>query len=224
LQNLDAKNVWQFGRSGGWLSVAKEEELENFCQDAANLYWYLEKAYNSNDNKSFNEILMDHAYNPINVAEAREELTKNIQNDIESFEEKKESIDWIINYIEESKKHFKSTLLEQLEDEINNFIDQEFNIDIQIRNFLSGNTNALNFIQEVEGEKIVTNFGAKVLIKDAIKFINAIKNKVNVIGQKIGPYTINKVLTEQSKTFVKIGCHVFNVESTEERLNELKLM
>ena len=224
LQNLDSKNIWQFGRSGGWLSVAKKEELENFCQDAANLHWYLEKAYNSDDNKQFNEILMDHAYRCTTVAEAREELTKNIQNEIESFEERKASIDWALNKIENDKKYFKENLISQLEHEIDSFIDQEFNIDIQIRNFLSGNTNALNFIKEIEGEKIVTNFGAKVLIKDAIQFINAIKNKVNVIGQKIGPYTINKVLIEQSKTFVKIGCHVFNLESTEIRLNELKLV
>lgn len=224
LQNLDENNVWQFGRSGGWLSVAEKDELENFCEDAANLFWYLEKAYNSDDNKQFNEILMEHAYNPIDVADARKELIKNIQSDIESFEEKKASIDWALNKIENDKKYFKESLISQLEYEVDNFIEQEFNIDIQIRNFLNGNTNSLNFIKEIENDKIITNLGAKVLVKDAIKFINAIKNKVNVIGQKIGPYTINKVLIEQSKTFVKIGCHVFNLEITETRLNELKLV
>jgi hypothetical protein len=224
LQNLDEKNVWQFGRSGGWLSVAKKEELENFCQDAANLYWYLEKAYNADDNTEFNRILMEHAYRPINVADAREELTKNIQSDIESFEEKKAAIDWIINYIEEGKKYFKDTLTDRLTYEIDDFVNQYFDIEIQIQKYLSGKRDAINFIKEIEGEKIVTNFGAKVLIKDAVKFIQAIKNKVNVIGQKIGPYTINKVLTEQSKTFVKIGCHIFNLESTENQLNELKLI
>jgi hypothetical protein len=220
LSQFDEKNVWQFGRSGGWLSFAECSEVENFCEDEANMYYYLQSAYNEDNNKEFNEILNDNIYRN----ETKKELIKRIEDAIKCFDEKIEAVNWMLKHIEDELKGFKENLLHQLEYEIDNFIDQEFNIDIQIRNFLNGNTNALNFIKEVENDKIVTNFGAKVLIKDAIKFINAIKNKVNVIGQKIGPYTINKVLIEQSKTFVKIGCHVFNVESTETRLNELKLI
>jgi len=223
LQNLDVDNVWQYGRSGGWLSVAKVSDIEGFCEDTRNVYENLYDAYVSDDNKTFNEVLMEYAYYNETLNDVRKRLIANAENDIEVYNRYKEAIDWILDYIENGRRAFKENLLYQLSFEIDSFIENEFSIDIQIEKFIAGNKEVLNFIKEVENDgTVVTNFNAKVRVKDALQFIEAIKNGVDVINQRIGAFTINKVMKVSELTFVKIGCHVFNLEDTEQRLLQYK--
>jgi hypothetical protein len=221
LQMLDSKNVWQFGRSGGWLSIAESTDLENFCEDSANLFYQLKDFYYADDNKQFNEALKDYSYSYENLEQTRKRLISETENEINCWNEKKEAIDWIISYIEEAKKAFKDSLRSQLEFEIDNFINDNFSIDNKIDSYLNGETNILNSIALIEHDTIKTNLGAKVTFEQAIKAIEDIKAGLNVIGQKVGVFTIEKIVTKNNKTFVKIGCHVFNLEDIENQLTQL---
>jgi len=221
LQKLDSKNVWQFGRSGGWLSVAKCSDLEGFCQDSANMLYDLKESYYKDDNKEFNEVLKSFGYSSETLTQTRKRILSEINSDIAQFNEQKEAIDWIIGFIEKAKKGFKSILLEQLNFEINEFVNENLSIDGKIDSYLNGHENALNSIESIEDGKIKTNLGAKVTIEQAIRAIQDIKDGKSIIGQKVGSFTIEKVVTRNNKTFVKIGCHVFNLEDAEKQILEI---
>lgn len=221
LQMLDSKNVWQFGRSGGWLSVAKCTDLENFCEDSVNMFYELKESYYKDDNNQFNEVLKSFGYNYETLAQTRKRVLSEINSDIASFNEQKESIEWILGFIEKAKKGFKESLLHQLDFEINEFINDNLSIDNKIDSYLNGDAKSLNSIESFEDGIIKTNLGAKVTIEQAIKAIQDIKEGKTVLGQKVGLFTIEKVVIRDNKTFVKIGCHVFNLEDIEKQIMQV---
>ena len=210
LSQFDTKNVWQFGRSGGWLSFAECNEVENFCEDEANMYYYLESAYNEGNNKEFNEILKDYMYR----YETKKDLIKRIEDAILCFDEKIEAVNWMLKHIEDEVKGFKENLLHQLGHEIEMYIDMEFQaLEMTARKFEAGQTSSVNTIIEITKDRVKTNLGVTVPLDAAKQLYNAILKGANVIGQYIGPFKVNEVLKRNENTFVKIGCHVFHVNS-----------
>lgn len=69
-----------------------------------------------------------------------------------------------------------------------------------------------DFIAEVEGDKVKTNKGAIVNLSDAKRVLNEILTGLDVVGKKIGLYTINKAYFIKNTLFIRIGCHLIKID------------
>lgn len=95
----------------------------------------------------------------------------------------------------------------------------EFNT-YEINRFNIGNLDYLRVSQDQK--QVETSQGIRIEINDAKKLYFAIKNKFNVIGNKIGYYTIDKI----DSKILTAGCHSIclnSVYSVGEQINNLNL-
>lgn len=101
---FDPDDVYQWGRSGGWLSFAPS----NFFED--------------------NDALMI-AENPHDDYDTYKEKMQILRPAIHELKKKIEAVNWILNYVKSCKEGFKNYLLEQLEYEIGEYLSEEFTED-----------------------------------------------------------------------------------------------
>ena len=114
--------------------------------------------------------------------------------------------------IRDFKDNAKKYLIEELQYEIDTFIEDEYSVEIAIEKAETGDYSKIDSIQKIEGDELITNRNAKVPLQKAKDLLKAIVNGCNVIGQKVGHYTVNCVDKRTNDTYVKIGCHLFSVK------------
>jgi predicted nucleic acid-binding protein len=197
-------DCWQFGRSGGWFSICKKSELE---QD----YLYYHIGYDAHDllnedsNKTFNEIVN----NLLNNNESKKQFLKRIKGNLEETETLFNNIESIVNDIEESKKHFKDCLFQQLVHEISELIEESENVS--------------NVSIEIDGDEVKTSKGVSVLLiefkANLIELMKQIReSKFNDTGylpikKKVGSYFVEYAQKLNDDFIIKAGCHKFSLNN-----------
>lgn len=121
--------------------------------------------------------------------------------------------------IEGHKKYFKDCLIDQLEFEIEQFIDDEYSYEQGIELAEQGDYSLLDSILSTEDDMIKTNQKVSVPLKSAMLAIQAIEDGNDIIGQKISHYTIEAIDRRDKDTYVKIDCHLFSVNQTKLQLH-----
>lgn len=74
-------------------------------------------------------------------------------------------------------------------------------------------------IIRVRGDQVETIRGAKVELRYALRLLKKIEQKEKVNGERIGYYTVDKLL---SKGQIKIGCHVIDLKQAKQALEKAK--
>jgi len=113
--------------------------------------------------------------------------------------------------IDDYKANARKYLIEQLEYEIENFVENEFDISSAIEMAEKGDRSKLQHINTVTEGEVITNMQAKVPTEKAKLLLEAIIKGDNVIGVKIGAYTVNRIEKRTNDTYVKIGCHILSL-------------
>lgn len=73
-----------------------------------------------------------------------------------------------------------------------------------------------DYIAKIEDGQAITNKGAIVPIDDAKRVLKRFLDGLEVVGEKIGVFTVNKVFDIKETVFLRIGCHLIKID------NELK--
>lgn len=210
---IDKFEVWQFGRSGGWLSICDESEAT--CESLSDNYSSyifdeLNDAYNTGDNNQFNSVLGDYL-----DRETKNEFLKTLKSYLQDHKNKIEAITSIIDDIESSKKYFKENLLDQLNYEITEFASSEFSMQ------------KTNVTIQINDNKIKTSLGVTV---DENEFKNAffaalpeinklpVKAKLS-IKKQVGNYFVEFAKRTKNDVIIKAGCHRFSLNNILEVLN-----
>lgn len=116
------------------------------------------------------------------------------------------------------EEHFKSSLLSNLEYEVERFIEDNFSYEYAVLSAEQGDYSLLDSVLKIEGDKVVTNRSAVVSLKAAIEVIKHIDEGKDVKSEKVSAYTINVVDRREKDTYVKIGCHLFSLRQTKLQL------
>jgi hypothetical protein len=210
---IDKFEVWQYGRSGGWLSICDEDEAQsNILEDNYSYYIYdeLKDCYNDDNNQAFNNVLNDYL-----SRETKNDFIKNLETLLNQQNEKTEAIEQIIEDIEGQTKYFKENLLNELDYEIGEFVSTEFSV------------NKTNVKISIVEDKVKTSLGVTV---DKEEFINAFTlalPKINKLERKeklsikkqVGNYFVEYAKKTKNDIIIKAGCHRFSFNNIIEVLN-----
>ncbi len=200
---IDKIEVWQYGRSGGWLSICNQDELnfeDIFDKEFSYGFWgRLYDAYNSDDNYAFNQALSEDAY----TSENKPKLIKTLEGIIADVEEKIDAVRYIIDQIEGSKKYFKECLLQQLEHEIRDFITENNDYNVQIK---------------IVDDTIKTTLGVSVPLQEFKNTFNLVAPHIEklqrkekfTINKKVGKYNVEYAKRKKDDVLIKAGCHRFS--------------
>jgi len=69
-----------------------------------------------------------------------------------------------------------------------------------------------------ESQQIETSQQVQITLKDGLRLFNAIENNVDIIGQKVGYYTVDGI----TNNVLKVGCHKIKMSEVFRVGNELK--
>lgn len=208
---------WQYGRSGGWLSLFDESEL-NFEYEG--IYWSekdeLEAAYNNDDNKAFNEVLENLDYkgsgNTYSLRKHKLGLIKELKEFISEVEEKISVAEYFVERIEDAKKYFKENLLYRLEEEIAAFVSEHKDTNVEI---------------QISDDRVNTTLGVSVPLKEFVLTFNDVCPSIEnlnqgeklKIGRKVGNYYVEYAHKKDEDVVVKAGCHRFSFNQIKETIN-----
>lgn len=105
----------------------------------------------------------------------------------------------------------KNAHKQQLEQDILDYIDENSLI-------IEGDIEKIKFdyIAKIEEGQAITNKGAIVPIDDAKRVLNKFLEGLDIVNEKIGAFTVNKVFDIKNTIFLRIGCHLIKID------NELK--
>lgn len=206
---IDKFEVWQYGRSGGWLSICDDNEVDFSFDDHSDLIYDLKDFPPNGDNQKFNEILQEYDY----FSKHKPDLIKELRQEITKVNEKLEAINSIVSEIEESKKYFKDSVLERLIEEINDFVGEE-------------DLSSSNVSIDVDGNLVKTSLGISVRLNDFKEaFMTFAHNAVNMkdgdvmpINVKVGNYFVNRAVKLKDDILIKAGCHKFSYNQIQETL------
>jgi predicted house-cleaning noncanonical NTP pyrophosphatase (MazG superfamily) len=192
-QVIDNFEVWQYGRSGGWLSVCNKDVLEN------NEYDYILDLDDIESNPEFNTALRVAGWE----AKDKRALMNEMRSFIKEWEDKFNAVSHFVKLIEEEKKNFKDSLLLRLLEEI--------------EMFLQDNNNEPNCSINMMGDAIKTSFGVIVPLNDFVAayrlldtLINEAKEDYYPFKVKVGKYTTDWVTKMDDDWTIKAGCHKFS--------------
>ena len=201
---------WQYGRSGGWFSVCRTSELENEEFESYEFYTPIYELKGVEDNKDFNRILNEEFEV---FSNDKPLLINQMQTFIDNWTEKKESIEYYIKEIEDSKKHFKSGLIERLQDEILTYVTEDLNAEES------------NVSIKIQEDKIKTTLGVLVdlnAFKVAFRDIKPLFNTLQTEGQRVaikrrvGGYFVEFAKKTQNDILIKAGCHRFSLNNIQQ--------
>jgi hypothetical protein len=198
---------WQYGRSGGWFSICDKSEVEFEANnyDTLNLVYDLRQAYNDNDNKAFNEVLNNYSIDD------KKKYIKECEEEVKEYNDKVHAIESIIEDIENSKKYFKETLLNELEHEVQQFINHE----------MDSNEIQSNCTIQIEQDIVKTSKGVTVLkdeFQSNLELLKPLFNSMHVndiirIDKKVGNYFVEYATKVENDTIIKAGCHKFSLNN-----------
>lgn len=197
-------DCWQYGRSGGWFSICETSELEGQEFESYDFYADISYLEGIDDNNEFNRVLNEE----LDVCSInKREFLRELEEFVENWQFRFESISYFVEEIEESTKYFKECLLQQLEHEIDEFIEHELEVEQS------------NVRVSLKDNKVVTSLGVKVEQKE---FIDALKRNLNLfttlnnvgdkvdIKEKVGGYFVEYAKKIEDDILIKAGCHKFS--------------
>jgi hypothetical protein len=198
---------WQYGRSGGWFSICDKSEVEFGSYDNYffNLIYDLRQAHKDNDNKAFNDILKEYDIDD------KQKYIKECEEEIKEYNDKISAIESIIEDIENGKKYFKETLLNQLEHEVQQFINHE----------MDSNLIQSNCTIQIEQDIVKTSIGVSVSkdeFQSNLELLKPLFNSMHVndivrIDKKVGNYFVEYATKVENDTIIKAGCHKFSLNN-----------
>lgn len=181
--------VWQYGRSGGWLSVCKADELENS---------YLE--WEGITEENIDEIL---------EGCDKRAVLKEMKESIAGWEFTFASIKHYVDLFEDNAKHFIECVRENMKSEIDEYLDgnlktnctikiiKEFvrtslGVTVPLKEFMDSYSELMNELNNHKpGEKFEFN-------------------------RKVGNYTVENVTIDEDDVIIKAGCHRFSLNQIKE--------
>lgn len=212
--NNDPKNTW----GGKYPTIAEESTVsvhEN--SDIEDLVYWIENADREEiTNKGFFDNVMNRnpeGYYDYSRFDSVKELVDQIDSYIRDMEDMRNAVEFVTEYIDDVVKGFKENLLDRLEEEIHQFISDEFSIEERVQEGLA----KINHV-EVDNETITTDMHARVSIEDAKRIIRLFGEGQQVSGMMVGSYKINKVFTIDDETYFKIGCHLLKLSEVSYKL------
>lgn len=124
------------------------------------------------------------------------------------FKQRLQAMQEAVNDLNDSLKNAHK---EQLENDILSFIEENSLI-------IEGDIEKIKFdyIAKIEDGQAITNKGAIVPIEDARRVLNKFLEGLDIVNEKIGAFTVNKVFDIKNIIFLRIGCHLIKID------NELK--
>lgn len=124
------------------------------------------------------------------------------------FNKRLEAMKQAVNYLNKDLKYMHKI---QLEQDILSYIEENSLI-------ITGDIEKIKFdyIAKIENGQAITNKGAIVPIEDAKRVLKRFLEGLEVVGEKIGVFTVNKVFDIKETVFLRIGCHLIKID------NELK--
>jgi hypothetical protein len=124
------------------------------------------------------------------------------------FDKRLEAMKQAVEYLNEDLKYMHKN---QLEQDILNYIEENSLI-------ITGDIEKIKFdyVAKIEDGQAITNKGAIVPIEDAKRVLKRFLEGLEVVGEKIGVFTVNKVFDIKETVFLRIGCHLIKID------NELK--
>lgn len=227
---IDIKDVGFYGRGGGHLCLGRMESFELEIGDTeVGDYPVWNWSNNSGMYWSFNkpiEELINAFKEHFNVSSQKEVYKQLVEDsrrgDLKSYYdtavENQAKLEKLEKQITEFKKNAKKYLLEFLYSEIENFIAEEYGIEMAIEQAEAGDYSKLDTIKDITDAYLITNRNAKVPLKEVRSVLKAILTGYDVVGRTIGHFTINSVDKRKHDTYVKVGCHLFSLSQTESKL------
>jgi len=121
------------------------------------------------------------------------------------FKQRFKAMQEAVNYLNDNLKY---THKQQLEQDILNYIEENSLI-------ITGDIEKIKFdyIAKIEDGKAITNKGAIVPIEDAKRVLKRFLDGLEVVGEKIGVFTVNKVFDIKETVFLRIGCHLIKIDN-----------
>lgn len=198
---IDKFECYQYGRSGGWLSICDTNEIDYSDVIYNNFGYWLGDLTSIDNDKEFNLRLKEEGEN-------KKDLIANIRLVLKDAKEKIEAITQIIEDIEEEKKHFKSSLIEQLHSEINEYIFE--------------NPAQTNCTIKIDNDVIKTSLGVivskeefQINLKDLLPQFKAMvaEGETIQIKRKVGNYFVERATKIADDIIIKAGCHRFSLNN-----------
>jgi hypothetical protein len=206
--------VWQYGRSGGWLSICDKNQLENQEFESYDFYTDISYLESIDDNQEFNKVLRDE----LNVSYSdKKAFIDEMQTFIDNWTEKKDAIEYYVNEVEKNVKCFKECLTEQLSHEISEFISEELQVETS------------NVVIKLEENKVKTTLGVsvdlntfKIALKDTKPLFKTLKEvgQTVAIKRRVGQYFVEYAKKVEDDILVKAGCHRFSLKNINQVLNQ----
>ncbi len=124
------------------------------------------------------------------------------------FNKRLEAMKQAVDYLNDDLKYLHKN---QVEQDILSYIEENSLI-------ITGEIEKIKFdyIAKIEDGQVITNKGAIVPVDDAKRVLKRFLDGLEVVGEKIGVFTVNKVFDIKETVFLRIGCHLIKID------NELK--
>jgi len=136
------------------------------------------------------------------------------------YQAQKDCIDQIIYYIREFKRRLKS--MGDACIQWNNSIDlAQCQFEADIENYIEDHNLIINgdlskikfdYIDRIDGDKIITNKGAIAPLAHCKKALEVYKKGENIEGLRLGAYTIKKIFSIKDNVFFRAGCHLVKID------------
>lgn len=122
--------------------------------------------------------------------------------------ELKERLEAMKQHVKNCNNYAETIYAEQLRSDIADYIAENSLI-------ISGDVEKIKFdyIAKIENGKAITNKGAVVPVEDAKKVLEKFLKGLNVVNDRIGSFTINKVFNLKDVVFLRIGCHLIKIDN-----------
>jgi hypothetical protein len=203
---------WQYGRSGGWFSICKTSELENQEFESYDFYSDVSYLEGIDNNDEFNEVLRDELQL---FSIDKKKFISEMETFINNWKDKKAAIEYYVAEIENNKKYFKANLIERLEQEINDFIENDLNIEFSNCNI------------EIQENLIKTSLGVTIDLKeftDAFKLLHSFLSNIKTdekepIKKHVGGYFVEYAKGIKDDVLIKAGCHKFSLKNIKQVLS-----
>lgn len=138
------------------------------------------------------------------------------------FEILKATIEEINLFKREFKKRLQAMqeAVNDLNDSLKNAHKQQLELDIldyieENSLIIEGDIEKIKFdyIAKIEDGQAITNKGAIVPIDDAKRVLNKFLEGLDIVNEKIGAFTVNKVFDIKNIIFLRIGCHLIKIDN-----------
>ena len=121
------------------------------------------------------------------------------------FYKRLEAMKQAVDHLNEDLKYLHKN---QLEQDILSYIEENSLI-------ITGDIENIKFdyIAKIQDGQAITNKGAIVPIEDAKRVLKRLLEGLEVVGEKIGVFTVNKVFDIKETVFLRIGCHLIKIDN-----------